>query len=184
MFKKIWADPVWSKVISAGIIAIVIGVWAYLSGYTLTVVDWCRDAWIFITAYSLVPNWALAIGALLAFAAVVRIIVFAWPSQSEIPTVPKWKRYKKDSFFGVMWVWDYGTNDQPSNIHSLCPECQCQIAPQYEDRWPNGTYFHFDCDACSYKVEPVEGVYSEIENKVVRFIQKKLRTGEWGNVAL
>jgi len=184
MLRKIWSDPVWSKVISAGIIAVLLSVWAYLSGYVPVFMACLRQVWMFATSYSSVPNWALGVGGLLALATLIRIVALAWPNKPETSTVPKWKRYRKDSFFGVVWAWDYNANDQPSHIHVLCPECQCQIAPVYEDRWPIGTYYHFDCDACGHKVEPVKGVYEEIENRVIRFVQKKLRTGEWADVAL
>lgn len=184
MLKKVWGDPVWSAVISTGIISAIVATFAYMSGYVSTIVGWFGILWAFILASSSVPNWMLGIGVLLAFATVTRIVVLAWSSVDEGPALPGWRSYKRDSFFGVVWAWDYGSNGQLVDIHSLCPQCQCQIVPRYEDRWPIDSCYHFECDACGYKGEEVKGCYEEIVNKIIRFSQRKIRTGDWKTVSV
>lgn len=83
MLRRIWDDPVWSKVISDGIIAVLVSIWAYIAGYTSVFMSCLRQAWIFATSYSSVPNWALGVGALLALATLIRIVVLAWPHKPE-----------------------------------------------------------------------------------------------------
>ena len=113
MLKKLWHDPVWSKVIAAGILT---GA-AWLS-YRL---DWwpalrrgIEVAWVFLLASSPVRHWVFGLLVLAAlFAVLLGIVVISslMPSNSNqgqlVSLGPDWHSYQSDSFFGLRWRWRY-----------------------------------------------------------------------------
>lgn len=78
VLKKIWTDPVLSKVISAGIIGLIILIWSFISARVNNVTLWTvwKDFWFFE-----IQLWWLAVG-------IVLILLFIWIM----------KNLKKDSF--------------------------------------------------------------------------------------
>ena len=52
MFKKLWKDPVWSKVIATGLIALIASAGVYLLGWLPTLIDVLAKFWNFVIASS------------------------------------------------------------------------------------------------------------------------------------
>lgn len=61
MIKKLWKDPVWSKVIATGVIALLAYTGAYLLGLLPTIIIIFVKSWNFVAASSSVPNWLIGI---------------------------------------------------------------------------------------------------------------------------
>lgn len=182
MLKKAWSDPVWSKVISAGILAIIAGVWVIFAQYypaALSAYETVRKVALDSTP---VPNWLLVLGAPILGLLLIKVV----PKKKalEKPSDPEWRQYTKDRFMGLDWTWSWSSTNQITNVHSLCPNCKCQIDARYEGRRPNESAYRFDCDLCGFKAEPQVGKYAEIERKVVRLAEQEIRTNTWPRVAL
>ena len=133
-------------------------------------------AWLI--APTLTPHWLLI---LLSFAAVIviaRVAVRLFGSSGDSVTKHE---YTQDRFWGVLWRWRYG-QDGIWQVVSFCPNCDMQIYPslEYGDMIygkPDGS--RFTCDHCGQFDEVVPIHLNQIENSVIRQVQRKLRTGEW-----
>ena len=88
--------------------------------------------------------------------------------------------YRKDSFFGVTWRWEYGQHGV-FNVVPFCPMCDMQIRPSLDYV---GSFEHrtgYNCDNCGHQTS-VDGQHEYIEDQVTRQIHRKLRSGEWKRV--
>jgi hypothetical protein len=84
--------------------------------------------------------------------------------------------YKKDCFYGMVWRWLMDSDFQPYRISTFCPKCDMQIhsdSAEYE----YSTQFY--CDKCGFKSEAIKMKPFQLEEWVIREIQRKLRTKEW-----
>lgn len=180
MLKKIWNDPVWSKVIAAGILALIAVITTYL--------DWWPNIWTFLSnslafikAYSLVPNWLLAIFGLLAIPTIVLITFFMYSLlKPNSQNTPDWKTYTSDTFFGICWRWQY-YNNAMNDMHTFCPHCDFQIFPQNASAYNAVDRIAFHCDSCHRSLGSFNEPYISLENKAKRFAQQKIRNGSWTN---
>lgn len=177
MINKIWKDPVWSKVISAGILALIASVSAYFLGAWPTIKVALSQAWSFVLSSTSVPNWIIGIMAVpcLLLGYVILIGIKEWLiGESGVG----FKNYTKDNFFDLLWVWRYSGNEI-DDLHSLCPRCQYQILPKDAASFAAVPRYEYTCDDCGYFVGFIEGYPDELHQKVKLKIQKSLRTGEW-----
>ena len=172
MFKKLWKDPVWSKVIATGLIALIASAGVYLLGWLPTLIDVLAKFWNFVIASSSVPNWLIGLMAipclLLCWALVVELKDKITASDSE-PI--NWKSYKRDNFFGLLWVWRYSGNSI-EGLHSLCPNCEYQILPRDASAFAAVPRFECKCDDCGYSAGSFEEDPRELLHKVELKIQK------------
>jgi hypothetical protein len=75
-FKEIWRDPVWSKVISAAIIAIAAVVGTFLLAlFSQPVSTGLAHGWTYVAADAMVPRWLLGLLILSALATAVWIAI-------------------------------------------------------------------------------------------------------------
>lgn len=179
MIKKLWKDPVWSKVIATGVIALLAYTGAYLLGLLPTIIAFVIQSWGFVTASSSVPNWLIGIMAIpclmLCWELVVELKCRITPDASEQVS---WKSYQRDNFFGLLWAWRYSGNSI-EGLHSLCPNCEYQVLPRDASAFEAVPRFECKCDDCGYSAGSFEGEPRELLHKVELKIQKELRTGNW-----
>lgn len=171
--KKIWHDPVWSKVIAAAIVAVV----AVMAGYVL---NWWPKVGAVLLQTTLVPNWLLgllALGTALTVLLVV-VVVCAGIRQDE-SLKPEWNSYSTDNFFGLRWRWRYLDGGQPFNIVAFCPRCDLQLHPQQGSGYQATDRIAFRCESCGQFGIELEESESSLEDKTARFIQQKIRNGQW-----
>jgi hypothetical protein len=178
MINKIWKDPVWSKVIAAGILALIASVSAYFLGAWPSIKAILSQAWSFVLSSTSVPNWLLGIMMVpcLLLGYVLLIGLKEWLAGGESGV--SFKNYTKDNFFGLLWMWRYSGNGI-DNLHSLCPRCQYQILPKDASFYAAVPRYDYICDDCGYSAGSIEGDPEELHQKVELKIQKALRTGEW-----
>jgi hypothetical protein len=134
--KEIWADPVWSKVISVGIIALISTAFVYFQGWFPNIGHW-------IILYSQVPNWLIIILCILAFWKIIGTAInFIHRQKSQ---AHPWKSFRKAKIDGIVWHWDYtqfNSIDEQS-ILPCCPKCD------YELYIESNSYFSLVCKCCN-----------------------------------
>lgn len=86
--------------------------------------------------------------------------------------------YTSDIFLGLRWRWRYSKSGIYS-LASFCPKCDLQIHPCNASSYDVVPRIAFNCEDCGNTLATFDTTYDEIENRVKRYIQKNLRTGEW-----
>ncbi len=119
MLKKLWNDPVWSKVIATGILALAGAVWVAYKQNWLPVmwrgitVAWhgITVAWAFLLGTTTVRRWVLGafmLGTGLFILLLIGVLLIAWQAKKQTQDSPEWRSYTNDNFYGLIkWVWDY-----------------------------------------------------------------------------
>ena len=181
MIKKIWKDPVWSKVIAVGILGILASIVTYFFGVWPAIISTLIQVWEYVLETTLIPRWLLGLMWIPCLLLVIVIFSEIKEKLSKKETVTNWKSYTRDNFFGLQWSWRYIDN-KINNLHSFCPECEYQIFPKEV----NGGYsavpiFEGSCDDCGYSIGAFEGYPDDLSEKVQLKIQKAVRTGKWVN---
>ena len=185
MIRKIWKDPVWSKVISVGIL-LLIGI---ISDHYIS---WWERLKINLSKFILYLNqtveleywkfYLLILSTSLFFLLVILIIFSILKEKSEHNKLKyPWEKYTTDIFFGVECHWEYLYNSTaPMNIHYLCPSCQYELHPKnhYNIRYSDDTTI-FRCENCNTTYEEVLINPRYIENKIILKVQQKIRTNSW-----
>ncbi len=72
-------------------------------------------------------------------------------------------------FDGIRWRWRYGQHGV-SDLAAFCPDCDLQIRPQ-GDRFG----VKFNCEDCGKTLQTFDRSYSDVQNMVIRKIQKTMR---------
>lgn len=178
MIKEIWKDPVWSKVIATGILAIIASVGAYLLGIWGDIGLIISQSWAFICESTFTPNWLLGLMSIPCILIIVALIEEARDKFIEKEPVLSYKNYNKDEFFGLTWAWRY-LNGGVDNLHSLCPHCEYQILPKNSSIYIAAPSYEYSCDDCNYSAGSFEGHPENINQRVKLKIQQNLRTGQW-----
>lgn len=180
MIKKLWNDPVWSKVIAGVILTVCATIGAYFLNWLPIIWRCVENIWAFCLSRSVVPNWLFGLLTILALPAIIAAGAFVWakifPSQD---TKPDWRVYTNDTFFGLRWRWSYFSDGAISNICSFCPHCDFQVFPYHAGVYRVIERIGFRCDSCGRDLGEFDISYNTLESKVERSIQQKLRNGTW-----
>jgi len=83
---------------------------------------------------------------------------------SNIELSPEWMKYKKDTFDGIIYKWNYkkGYDDKYKieEIIAYCPKCECQLV---DERCPNCKSVFYNQLKPHYELEPL--IIHRIEKK-------------------
>lgn len=113
-----------------------------------------------------VPMWLLYVGGLVLLLVVVVVCAVA---------IDAWRggAYRTDSFFGVVWRWDW----PPSRyaMHAFCPLCDTQLGLE-----PFGMYdviprTALKCSHCAFDAGSYEGNRSDLRRAVLLQVQRHIR---------
>lgn len=181
-WKSIWNDPVWSKVISTGIVgAFALGLsyfldwWPVLGAYLTTALTFASDK-------SLIPNWLIGLLILAALPAVAIIATLVWQAVSPRAAESiSWQSYTSDFFMGLRWRWCYA-GDYMIDFRTFCPHCDFQVHPENVSAYRVVDRIAFHCESCNTHLGTFDESYRSLENKAERFAQQKIRNGKWGEV--
>lgn|SRR3990172_993287 len=179
MFKKVWSDPVWSKVIAGAILTGLASLVAYLAGWWPNIVSFVSEIGSLGASSTRVPNWLLALLILAGTVVLVLVGVTLWALLFSRDAPPSFRSYTEDVVFGIRWRWRYDTGGVIYNLVSFCPKCDYQIFPRNVAAFQPVDRLQYKCEDCGAVVREFEIAFEEIESRVMRHIQKNLRTGAW-----
>jgi len=82
--------------------------------------------------------------------------------------------YTEDVLFGIRWRWRYGHMGLYS-ICAFCPTCDLQMHQRLTvgDRGQDSIRYH--CEHCRSDIQKFDGTGSEVESRIEREIQRRLR---------
>lgn len=181
LLKKIWGDPVWSKVIAAAILGMFAVVVSYLAGWWPTFATFVREAISFAAADTPVTNWLLgllilcSIGGLLLFGIALWPVIFPGSGGKASFRVG----YREDNFFGIRWRWSYDTDGDIARLVPFCPGCDLQIQSQYVNGFREPERIAYRCEDCGALLHEFNMPQEDVEGRIIRLIHKKIRTGSW-----
>jgi hypothetical protein len=177
--KKVWIDPVWSKVLGAIILALISGIVEFFTKVKpLTCIFNLLKQFIIIFAYKItIPIWGLILIALptIFFIVIFIIILISKPP----PRLISWQDYKMDNIDGIKWVWSWYRNDV-SDLIALCPVCMCELESK-QHPYKLGTDLY--CQKCDKYID-LNTSMNEFKEKVKKEIRRRVRTGEYKDVVL
>lgn len=176
VLRKIWNDPVWSKVIAAAIIAGFGWLTYRLNWWPGWMTRGIATVWAYLLSPLSISHWLFGLLIFLLALSVLTIVFLTAVLKSE--TAPKWIYYRTDLFDRLRWRWRYQGSD--IDIHSLvpfCPICDLQVVPIIGPSFVNKV--RFECEKCHQELGTHEGSLDSLQNKVIRLIHQKIRTQTW-----
>jgi hypothetical protein len=122
------------------------------------------------------PGWGLVgLGAVAGYGVVVWLVGFFRKLIR-----PSHYRYVTDLFHKVRWRWQY-EKDEVTGMTAHCPECDLKLQPRLRDDTFRTIFFH--CDECGWQPEEDFGSDPKaLAQQLRRFIDRKIRSGEWKQV--
>lgn len=174
--KKIWADPVGSKVISSGLCVLggvlitVLGGWGAIGHAILT-------AWDFMLASTPIPRWAIGFVGVWTAVATFILVGLWFQSKAEAAEANSWRSYRSDHLLGLRWRW-YWNGQQPYGLHPFCPACDYQLDLIDDSDFRFIPAVKFQC-VCGHGPWRFEESWNSVEQRVAKLIQQKLRNETW-----
>lgn len=179
LIKKLWRDPVWSKVIAGVILAVGAAIGAYSLNWWPAIGKFAAHSYELLLFSTSVPNWAILIMGLLSLPTLLFLGAFAW--QVAFPHKPpslSWRDYNTDIYFNLRWRWKYFSDGQVYDMHAFCPHCDFQIYAQDIGSYRIIDHISFHCESCGRHLAEFQESLSSLENRTKRFIQQKIRNGK------
>jgi hypothetical protein len=173
-WKKIWSDPVWSKVIATGICVVLGYVLLRLGGWETILWNAVTAAWAYSTASMTVPRWVVVIvggWSLLTLGLAVAARLRPAPTEN-------WLSYQEDELFGLVWRWKLTDSGRPYRLCVFCPACDLQLDPVCDD-FAYDPVTSFRCKCGQAGPWQFRESWDSFENHIEKTIQQKLRNGTW-----
>lgn len=176
ILRRLWNDPVWSKVIATAIVAVLAMVATYFLNWWPVLGRMFSEGWSRVVQKTPTPNWLLAILVLLAVPALLVIGAISWRwAFPPRPPPASWADYTTDSFLGLRWRWRYLDGGLPHEFHTFCPICDYQVVAERAGAYQAVPRIAFHCDVCGRDVAVFGEPLEVLESKVGRLIQQKIR---------
>ncbi|MDQ7057191.1 MAG: hypothetical protein Q9N62_01465 [Ghiorsea sp.] len=153
---RMWKDPVWSKVISVGIITAMGFLISYFTGCWPTLITYLNNTWDWLFQTTSISNWLLiciSIPCLL-----VLYVLMLW-IKSLGEAEDNFQSYQSDTFFGLKWRWSYCYGKiLDDDVHCFCSSCDHQVFPQNVSSYQVVPRFKYDCPDCNNSIGVIEEV--------------------------
>lgn len=175
----LWHDPVWSKVIAAALIVVAGVAWTYFQGFWPRIGAQVGAGVAWALKRTDISNWLLVLLSASGVAVVIVVILLLWSLVSPSERETSWQSYTEDDFFGIRWRWRYGKDGSVLDLYSLCPSCAYQVYATSASYYAVVPRVAYRCESCGRTLAELEGTSGEIENRVIRHVQQKLRTSSW-----
>lgn len=167
---------------------LIVAAFIYIARHWLPpIVGWAINtltkAWVWMISSHAVLGWVLLGLCTLALPSIIRIIRSAFRTRR--PTEAHGRDFTELEYDGVLWRWQYSHGGDIHSLVSFCarPGCDMQIfAGLGPYRSPYYQSTKYECDRCGHAID-IEGSEGEIESKVMREIQRLLRSGGWKQYA-
>jgi hypothetical protein len=173
--KKVWNDPVGSKVIATGVCALLAAAGAW---WWHDVVNATIALWNYVTADIVVPRWVAGVVSLWALLTTGLLVALRIEAVAEAKSPNDWRSYRTDEFFGLRWRWKLFDNGRPYDICVFCPACDYQLNPEHDNPYYAVDAIRFQCH-CGHAPWRYQESWDSLESRVTRTIQQRLRNGTW-----
>ena len=177
MLKKVWADPVWSKVIATAICGIAITAF----GWWDSIWNGLSIAWAYLMASALVPRWLFVLLVIFALLGLFSAYIFMALRRDAVAAAKEgdvdWSAYRTDEFLGLRWRWKLN-GGALYDVTVFCPSCDFQLDPLSDTLYQTleGTKFRCDCGCGPWSFK---GSWPALEHQIKKMVQQKLRNGTW-----
>ena len=149
--KKAWSDPVWSKVISALILAALGTAASYFLNWWPGIGKGISAVFGFLGRTTPVWNWLIGVVSIVTLVLML-VVWLASVTARQSGTAPP---YTSDDFFGVKWRWRY-THGEITGLYSLCVNCGLQIYLLDASDYTMVPRVAFRCDDCGKTAGPFD----------------------------
>lgn len=162
-----WHDPVLSKVISTGIVAI-IGI--YLTVFYVT---WADIFFYLNKLYNLVFGKVQIYNWLLCFISCVSLLYLRVKVKSyvNINKIPEWEKIKFVEFQGIKWRWKNIAYEKVKDIRSFCPICDFELYSNEDYAYGKGTKTVYFCLNCNKVIKEIKLSENDLIGVVAKHIQ-------------
>jgi hypothetical protein len=154
-------------------------IWSFIPGWSWTFHAIGR-------AVSLVFTWRIPFWLIILLIALAIFLFVLWRKwEPRTFQEEEFYQYKQDRFFNAVWRWSYDRTALPTDAASFCPNCDMQLVFHES----HGAYLAAGltntlliCERCNQQIADVEGDYDHLERRVLREIERMVRTGEYKRV--
>jgi len=109
-------------------------------------------------------------------------LVVAWVYLSDKNGL-SFRDYGEEVVLNIKWRWRFGNDRQVRDLFAFCPSCDCQVFGRPASAYQLEDHIQFACEHCGRQIAAFRFNREELESRVLRFIQKRLRDGSWLKVA-
>jgi len=177
--KKLWSDPVWSKVIAAGIIIILTAAISGFTGFWPTIAIVASAVWSWLTSTIAIPIWLLFVLSICtAVALLVSVLLVVSILRDNSVSEPTSHSYTTDEFFNIRWRWSYMGGGTIYDLYSFCTKCDYQVFP-FDTMVYSRFGSKYKCGDCGEDLGTFAKDQHEVEQEIKLLIQRKIRNGEW-----
>lgn len=174
--------------IIAGVVsAVVVPLLTWLFGWSDAVLGALAAVWRFFLASSSIPRWLLALWVLITLGSVYALLKQLLRGWARAALESGWRAYTQDvfpGFDGAVWRWQYSSVEGTVlRAAPFCPRCDMVLLLRYQGANYSGYHTTLVCENCRWESTEIEGSPDEIEDRVKRLINRKVRNGEWEAVA-
>lgn len=152
-----------------------------LCGFVIFIIPYIQRIIIesqnFLSPYATFQNIVISLGIILII--VTSFTLFVRKRMTEINI----RRYRKDSFFGLVWKWDKLTKINPyKNIYCTCPRCKSHL--NYFEKYKDTNYIKtiFMCGKCGYESQPIDGDIDLIQTTIIKQVKNRIETNAWEEI--
>lgn len=169
-FKKIWLTTIILAVISGILIDYLTLI--NIPGAIWKVITWFMHLFLFKTSF---PVWGIILLMLTIPFLIILFILLFYNKKS-------FKNYTSDTFFGVLWEWDYDFGEiYKEGIRARCPQCKTILKIVQEPDIPFGHIANLKCTHCGFHKKFTFDSH-ELRDRVKKEIDRKIITEEYKKI--
>jgi hypothetical protein len=132
--------------------------------------------WQWVKSPVSLPVWVPLLLSVLLIAAFVAALKRA--CSAILKTSPR-RNFTECNFLQVRWRWNYDELGNIVRLASFCPKCDMQVHPtRIVPQVGDGSPITYHCDECQDDVAAFDITQDEVEDRVIRLIQKRIRSAE------
>lgn len=178
MLKKLWHDPVFSKVIAGLILAVPGLIVAEVSGLFFKIGNHVSAVKVFFEGPidTKLPLWQWALISIFFLIGIFSTIFVSYKKFSKSEVIPNYfDQYTEDEFDGIRWRWSYFSGDIINDFSSFCPKCDLEIEATPTPISRTGRHIVYKCPDCKFQSQIFSGSESEHRQSILKQIERALR---------
>lgn len=139
--------------------------------------DFLKECWHASTGKILIPRWLFSILLVLTGAAIGAFFSNLAKRQRERSHTS----YRKDTFEGLVWRWEYSLIGEISHTWCYCPTCDTLLV--YRDTMKYEAEvrpaIRLICERCDQEKAVLLGHRGDVVARIERLIDRNIRVGDW-----